>query len=1133
MPASRTIDKNNKLSHAQDYNFLRREGIDLIQKLSGEIWTDYNTHDPGITLLEAICYALTDLGYRTAFDIQDILAPEKLSFNTWEKVFLTAREILPCNPSTLIDYRKLIIDTKGVRNAWIEKSDDYEILMYLQQTKSKESAESKYSLTYDPKKGEEVLRLRGLYKVFVEYEDYVIDEKKEDEVAEVIRKKLQFHRNLCEDFVSVSSIEYEYFPIEALIQVSEGTDIAMITAHIYKVIYDFFSPPITFYTLEQMLEKNSTAEEIFKGPALNYGFIDTNELVKSERYKDIHLSDIIRLMSGIQGIIAVKKFSFGQSQSPFSNFNEWVNNVKDKQKIPKLDIENSVITFVRSGDRHRLDKNNQPNKEKVRAIFSFLKSGDFKSRLKGIGKDLPVPTGEFMDIADYYPFQNSLPATYGMAEQLIDDIADHLSVIKAVNELLDEKVGTNLRVVLNTLLNEAEEDNTIKKVIHDLLAEPTNETSSIEEIINRLLNDERNSALIRKIITELFGEQGTHIPLKEQINKLIENKAVNVAISDKTKILKALALSTCQKSLFQITSTEDIARLNDAYKKYQINSLNKRKQLILQLRGFLMVFEQILSDYLSQLAHTRELFSFDPLAHQTHFPEVVQGIHDMEALFIDFKKYKEDQLKLIETESSFIKRRTGILDHLLARFSESLEKYSFFMNQFLEKRAGKKLIKDKIGFLSDYVEISSYRGKGFDYTNPEQTWDTDNVEGVKKRICRLLGIERYTRRSIAPDTIYIEEVRPDDKIVRYVVILSDPDNRNNFLLKSIDYEFESEARQILNYILEYGIERHLYDTQGRKDKWTYHLKKATQEKDYEIVAYSRDFHNKDERDDALKQTLQTLTDFSDDENFHIVEHVLLRPKVGPRESIRRSSSAIGADTVDLLSVRSVPDKKTILDDKNEEVTYKFKITQVKDQTRKDRTIWKLSLVKEDDELLIVNEEFTFYKHLTRRIEHIQEFGSDEINYKSGTNADGYFNFKIMAGDRYLAESKKNYRRKEDMNEEITNLVNFFSYELAFISGQIDDDSLSYYADPYSLQISIVIPSWHKRFRSAAFKHLLEKTIYLETPSHIYAHVYWLDHKEMKEFEEAYRLWVQELANIELPDTDIVNNMIFRLNELRK
>jgi len=125
MAESITTDKNNKLPQAQDYDFLRKEGIDLIQNLSGDIWSDYNTHDPGITLLEVICYALTDLGYRTAYDIKDILAPEKFSADTWKKVFYTAREILPCNPLTLIDYRKLIIDTEGVRNAWIEKSDEY------------------------------------------------------------------------------------------------------------------------------------------------------------------------------------------------------------------------------------------------------------------------------------------------------------------------------------------------------------------------------------------------------------------------------------------------------------------------------------------------------------------------------------------------------------------------------------------------------------------------------------------------------------------------------------------------------------------------------------------------------------------------------------------------------------------------------------------------------------------------------------------------------------------------------------------------------------------------------------------------------------------------------------------------
>ena len=125
MALSQTIDRDNKLPHSQDYGFLSREAISLIQSLSGDIWTDYNTHDPGITLLEAICYALTDLGYRTSFDIQDLMAPEKSTPADFEKVFYTARQILPSNPLTLLDYRKLIIDTEGVRNAWIEKSDYY------------------------------------------------------------------------------------------------------------------------------------------------------------------------------------------------------------------------------------------------------------------------------------------------------------------------------------------------------------------------------------------------------------------------------------------------------------------------------------------------------------------------------------------------------------------------------------------------------------------------------------------------------------------------------------------------------------------------------------------------------------------------------------------------------------------------------------------------------------------------------------------------------------------------------------------------------------------------------------------------------------------------------------------------
>src|SRR5579872_4800878 len=93
------INVDNDLRPHEDYNFLRAEGIRLIEKLSGKVWTNYNSHDPGITLLEALCYTLTDLGYRTSFDIKDILAPDSEEPD-WGAIFYTSRQILPSNPVT-------------------------------------------------------------------------------------------------------------------------------------------------------------------------------------------------------------------------------------------------------------------------------------------------------------------------------------------------------------------------------------------------------------------------------------------------------------------------------------------------------------------------------------------------------------------------------------------------------------------------------------------------------------------------------------------------------------------------------------------------------------------------------------------------------------------------------------------------------------------------------------------------------------------------------------------------------------------------------------------------------------------------------------------------------------------------
>ena len=118
-----TLTKQPVLKPAEDYFGLRRKGIGFIEQMGSRQWTDYNTHDPGITILESLCYAITDLAYRTDWAIQDLLAPAAPSTNSNQpfpnQAFFTAREILTVNPVTPDDFRRLLIDLAGIRNAWV------------------------------------------------------------------------------------------------------------------------------------------------------------------------------------------------------------------------------------------------------------------------------------------------------------------------------------------------------------------------------------------------------------------------------------------------------------------------------------------------------------------------------------------------------------------------------------------------------------------------------------------------------------------------------------------------------------------------------------------------------------------------------------------------------------------------------------------------------------------------------------------------------------------------------------------------------------------------------------------------------------------------------------------------------
>jgi hypothetical protein len=101
---------------SQDFELLREEGMKLIRANAPETWTDHNLHDPGITILEACCYAITEMGLRSGIPMRDLLASDA---SGRKQEFFTAAQILPVSPITANDMRKVLIEHPLVENAWV------------------------------------------------------------------------------------------------------------------------------------------------------------------------------------------------------------------------------------------------------------------------------------------------------------------------------------------------------------------------------------------------------------------------------------------------------------------------------------------------------------------------------------------------------------------------------------------------------------------------------------------------------------------------------------------------------------------------------------------------------------------------------------------------------------------------------------------------------------------------------------------------------------------------------------------------------------------------------------------------------------------------------------------------------
>lgn len=390
-----TISNTPPESPASDFNFLRQEGTKYIRQLAGNSWTDHNIHDPGITILDQLCYAITDLSYRIDYDIKDLLARE--TGDAYRDLFSPA-QILTVNPVTISDIRKVVIDVEGVKNAWVEKVAEPEpVIYYHRETKI---------LSFSPDEAAEAVHLKGLYRVFIEEDgrNRNLSGPVKD-IAANVKARLNNCRNVCEDFYEITTLGIQDIIVSGNVEVGPVTDINSLAANIMFRLANFISPRIRFYTLEELIKKGKTTAEIFEGPALMHGFIDDEELSSYDRKSELHVSDIIREMMDEPGVVGVNEItaSAGTAQ-------DW-RLVLDRDKAPRLDGNTlASLKFFRNGVRVMVDPG------KVKGLLTEMEAAVFYPELNRKDRDMIIPPGVARNIQAYYSIQHQFPEVFGIGD---------------------------------------------------------------------------------------------------------------------------------------------------------------------------------------------------------------------------------------------------------------------------------------------------------------------------------------------------------------------------------------------------------------------------------------------------------------------------------------------------------------------------------------------------------------------------------------------------------------------------------------------------------------------------------------------------------------------------------------------
>lgn len=906
MQESITIQKTPVLTDSSNYDLLRKKGLEYIEQLSSSIWTDYNIHDPGITMLELLSYAITDLGYRTSVDVKDLIAEPESKIpkdDPARQGFFTAREILTVNPWTNADYRKLLIDIDGIKNAWLKCKECAcnDLLIYAKCSTSK--------LQYQ--KTEHPIIIKGFYDVMVEFEN-------EENAGDLNSGKVKYNFTFpVADGFSTAMIEMRLPAFQLLEEQKE----------LYKKIRNPKSE------IEKVVVKFISGN---RNDNLDVPFNQLANVLRRAVYATVEVT-----YKPDKSLAATETILFSDMA-----MHVWFRKDADRKQVQLKDIKQAIEDASASGIFskwlsliHRADEVMKLTKDSLHNHRNLCE--DYCS-IKAIAvEDIGVCAD--MEVEPWADIEAILAEAYYKIDQYFSPDIKFYSLKELMNEgvPVDEIFeGPKLN---NGFINNDQLDSTnLKQFIYT------------SDIIN-LLMDIPGVKNIKNFVLTKFDADGNLVKSEDWVMEMQYNHQPRLYMEASKILVYKNGLPFLPDQL-ELNDTLQVIKGEHAQPKYSVlendlpvpkgkyYDLNdyypvqyslpltygvgydglpstasvERKSQAKQLKAYLMFYEQLLVNYLEQLTNIKELFALDTYVSKTYFSRMlteaeIKGVDDLnngldEALLHE----------LVETQDEFFDRRNRFLNHLLSRFAENFNDYALMLYTYSTSKAvaDAKLIKDKIHFLQDFPYMSANRAKAINYKDPSHVCSNENIAGLQMRIQRLLGMDSFA------GFFELYEEKDEDGISFERRWRLKDENGKIQLSSSTKYAdasldaSEQKARAEINVAKQFITDASRYEIKKVK-KWVLNLTDSTGEI---IATRKQHFATKASAETARDEIIAYGKKMLTADKVYVVEHLLLRPRNTPL-----SPGIPGGDP--LLTICIPPDcEKNQLC--GEEDPYSFRITVV-------------------------------------------------------------------------------------------------------------------------------------------------------------------------------------------------------------